>query len=200
MDTKGISESEELILSLPLDCMPPSALVDTLLLAAGVKAVLRTRVKDDADVGKVRRWCDSHGLAGTVDEDRFLVVGRSNDVVEDALFIDRSPFAHEMTFGLLLGYPACCCQVVAEAGEAEIDRLARVAAAWDFRGEFALIDPSGYAAGEALIAHVPCSAECVPSLQMARKALALLAGNPHLIGLPNWQTIQHRMKTARCRL
>jgi len=198
MDKKNIRRNNGLILSLPLDCLPQSALVDTLLLAAGVKRVLRTKLLDGADVEKVRQWYESHGLFGATDEDGFVFVGRRPDVVEVSLLLDRSSLAHELPFGLLLGYPACCCQAVAVVGEAEIDRLSRETAAWEFKGDFALIDPSGYAAGEALIAHVPCSSKCVASLQSALKVLSFLCNCNDLPTLSNWKELWQWMDRIRC--
>jgi hypothetical protein len=174
MDAVGLIET------LPLGCLSPSSLVDALHLAAGTKQVLRTRLLDGANIGPVLGWYKTNGLEGMVDEDRFVVVGKHCEVVEQAIRIDRSPVPHEMTLGLLLGYPACCCGKVAEAGEAQIDRLADAASRWQFIGDYSLIDPSGYVDGEALICHVPCSSQCSPSLQLAYLTLALIHSEPRL--------------------
>ena len=189
MDKKALTESARLVETLPLNCLPPSSLVDALHLAAGTKEVFRSRLLDEADTGVFADWCKANGMAGIVDEDTFVVVGKNLDVVEHALLIDRSPVPHEMPFGLLLGYPTCCCRVVAEAGEAEIDRLVDEASTWEFSGVFSMIDPSGYADGEALICHVPCSPRCLPSLRLAQIAMSFLHAHPHLLLFRNWRRL-----------
>jgi hypothetical protein len=128
-----------------------------------------------------------------VDEDRFVVVGKHSGLVEHALRVDRSSTPHEITLGILLGYPICCCRAVADAGEAEIDRLAERASRWEFSGEYSLIDPSGHAEGESLVCHVPCSPRCFPSLQLAFRALAFLQQHPRLLKFGNWRSVSQKL-------
>jgi hypothetical protein len=106
-----------------------------------------------------------------VDEDGFICIATNKELANRVLDIDRSPEAHEIQLGTLLGYPPCCCAVVANAGESNIDMLADQIHQWAFVGESKLIDPSGYLAGNSLICHLPCSPQCIHSLVIARSAL-----------------------------
>lgn len=156
-------------------------MVDALHLAAGLKRVLRTKLSDLAGWCHVLDWCTTNNLVGTLDKDGYVVVGWTESVVHRAMSLDVSSQPHEMDFGTLLGYPACCCKAIAQVGEAAIDDYADRASKWPYDGEYALINPSQYTHGLALICHVPCSPNCRQSLILAKQALAFLKVNPKLI-------------------
>ncbi|MDW8243037.1 MAG: hypothetical protein RMJ88_07475 [Thermogemmata sp.] len=176
-----VCQETELILSLPLDCLPCSALVDVLHLAAGLKKVMRTKLLNGADETTVISWCTAHSLVGMCDEERYVFIGKTRDAVLQALAIDKSQTPHEMQFGTLLGYPSCCCEAVARIGEAAIDDYAKTVAHWMFPGEYILINPRGYTQGQSLICHLPCSPICEQSLTMAKQALVFLQDKPKLL-------------------
>jgi hypothetical protein len=169
-------------------------LVDALNFAAGTKRLIRTRLIDGFDVRPILDWCKANELFGKVDEDRFVVAGKHAGFVEHALRVDRSFAPHEITPGLLFGYPVCCCKAAADAGVAEIDRLAELESRREFSGDYSLIDPSGYTEGESLVCDVPCSPRCSPSLQLAYRALAFLQEHPRLLVFGNWQAVLQRIK------
>lgn len=183
---EAVSHEARIVLAIPLDCLPRSSLVDALHLAASLKAVLRTRLLGGADWAVVSAWGAAHGLIGACDEDGYVFVGRAESVVREAMALDTSPEPHEVPLGLLLGYPPCCCQAIADVKEANIDAFAERARQWAFPGEFSLIDPGGYAEGRALICHLPCSPSCTASLTLAKRALAFLNENPELLAMGTW--------------
>lgn len=180
MDETPYPDRTQLVLTLPLDRLPASALVDALHLAAGTRRVLRTRLLAAADAGAVLDWCRRCGLAGRVDGAGYLFVGLVDADVDRAAILDASTSPHEKAFGTLLGYPACCCNAIAAVGEQAIDEYALSVAEWDFAGPYRIIDPSGYAGGLSLICHLPCSPTCGSSLLLARTAASYLTNSSAL--------------------
>lgn len=184
---KAISDKAHLVLTLPLDCLPPSALVDALHLAAGLKVVLRTRLIRGADWANVSAWCNAHELVGVRDEEGYAIIGLTDSVVREALTLDMSPNPHEIALGVLLGYPPCCCRAIAEVGEAAIDAYAEATRNRNFGGDYSLINPGEYVDGRTLICHLPCSPWCDDSLKLAKKALGFLRNDPRLLAMENWR-------------
>jgi hypothetical protein len=182
---KGWARS--LIETIPLGALPPSAMVDALLMAAGVKRAMRTRLARLGASAAVSEWCDLHRLAHRVDAESYVSIAVDQPLAALILKVDRQVEPHEAGLGRLLGYPACCIAFVAEEGEDRIDQLSAKAAQWPFRGDYRLIDPSLYLAGKSLICHVPCSSTCDPSLGMARAALDLVRVHRHSGGFRRWE-------------
>ncbi len=175
-----------LVETLPLGALPPSAAVDALQMAAGVKRALRTRLAGPDASTAVAEWCDRHRLSHLVDDEGYASIAVDRPLAALILEVDRQVGPHEAPLGRLLGYPACCSEFVAEGGEDRIDVLACEAARWPFRGDYRLIDPSLYLAGESLVCHVPCSPTCDRSLEMARAALDLVRVHRHSEGFRRW--------------
>ena len=148
------------------DWLPASARVDLTLLKTGLKPAARiyvgTRAKD------LRRWGRRHGYYVSSDCDGYAVLSRLASVARRTLEIDRRPGRHTAALGHWLGYPSCCNRAAARVGDEGIDEYQRLLVGRRFRGNFALIDPSGYITGRALLAHVPCSNFCAFSLKIAR--------------------------------
>lgn len=176
MDT-NLSFEACLVLSVPLDSLPPSALVDIIHLAAGLKQIVRTRLLSPEAFGKVASWCLRFGLVSTCDEDGYVFIGNDLGLVRQAMTLDLSPHPHEIPLGILLGYPLCCCQAIASVGESGIEAYKEIVASWDFSNEYDLINPLGYTRGQSLICHLPCSAKCNLSLIIAKRASSFLRNN-----------------------
>jgi hypothetical protein len=175
-----------MVRSIPRDALPASAGVDVLHLSANLKSAFRSRLATPNLCSVVEQWCEQHGLAFQVDQDGFVCVARTNVLAARLLEVDRSPEPHERTLGLLLGYPSCCCEYVANVGESNIDKLAEQMREWRFLGEYRLIDPTGYLRGSSLICHLPCSPCCTVSLTIARLALRFLNEHRHEPGFERW--------------
>lgn len=144
------------------------------MLACGKPAVRFKLPELSAADLALERWCAAHGYACEVDEDGFCCVAPTLALAEHVLEVDRRTEPHELELGLLLGYPRCCSQAVAEIGESAIDDYAAVVARWPYAGRYRLIDPSGYRRGDSLICHLPCSPTCGPSLDLALRAAHFL--------------------------
>lgn len=112
-----------------------------------------------------------------MDEEGFACVGSAPGTASLVLEIDRRASAHEIELGRALGYPACCCERVAEVGESEIDSYAIVVEGWSFEGPYQRINPAGYRSGRALISHLPCSPTCEASLPIADRAYRFVVEN-----------------------
>ena len=149
------------------DWLPASAMVDLALLEAGLKPAARIYVGNRAN--DLRRWGRRLGYFLSSDRDGFAVLSRRGSVARRALEIDRRPGRHTAALGHWLGYPSCCGRAAARVGDEGIDDYQRLLVRRRFRGEFTLIDPSGYLVGKACVSHVPCSHICAASLAMARR-------------------------------
>lgn len=149
------------------DWLPASAKVDLALLAAGLKPAARIYVGNRAN--NLRRWGRRRGYYLSSDSDGFAVLSRQASVARRTLEIDRRPGRHTAALGRWLGYPSCCNRAAARVGDEGIDDYQRLLVSRRFRGNFTLIDPSGYLTGDARLSHVPCSHVCIASLAIARR-------------------------------
>jgi hypothetical protein len=163
--------------ALPWEMLPASAAVDFLQLAACEKTGIRLVAPDAAHIGLVA-WARNIGWATCSDEQGYVCAAKTTALAEHILALDRSADAHTEQLGIMLGYPACCSNKAAAAGEAQIDLLAEESSAWVFEGAFRLTRISGYLQGQALISHVPCSPRCPVSLALASKGAAWLREAP----------------------
>lgn len=179
--------SLSLIETLPLGALPPSAAVDGLQMAAGIKPAIRTRLANPAAGDQVAGWSGRHGLACCLDDEGYVCVSVDRARAAVVLEVDRQSGPHADELGRLLGYPACCCEIVAREGEDRIDELAAEAARWRFEGDYRLIDPSSYLTGKSLICHVPCSPTCDRSLVLALAALDLVHVHRHSEVFRRWE-------------
>jgi len=164
----------QLFRSLPSDVLTPSAGVDFLQFIGCAKPVVRTQVFNPNGIERLTAWCQTHGLGVESDHDGFICVAGSQSLADQALLLDRCELPHAREFGELLGYPSCCCDFIAQVGEQQMEGAEAEAAKWKFTGEFAKIDPAGYSQGCSLICHLPCCEHCVPSLQVAVRALTFI--------------------------
>lgn len=161
--------------------LKPSAYTDILHLAAQIRPALRTELSIPVSHNVVRAWMRHLGWYTAIDGDDFIVVSRSAALARMILAIDCDDSPHTFRLGRALGYPTCCCRAAAGVGEQNLDSWALALSREPFIGRFKLIDPSHYKDGNALISHIPCSASCHASLQMAEATLtALRRFNPPL--------------------
>jgi hypothetical protein len=174
--------------------LPRSAVVDlTLLLGCGKPAV-RTRIMSHQGTPSLERWAAWVGLALACDQEGYVAIASAASQAKEVLRVDRCPVRHERELGRLLGYPECCTAAAAAVGEAELDAWAAVAGGWTYPAAFRLLQPSGYASGASLLSHIPCSATCRPSLDLALEAWSFIshgseAGSPVLMA--------HRARLSR---
>ena len=168
----------DLFESAPWDALPASFAVDLLQFCSTDKPLIRSSVQNvTGSAQSIRQWAYSFELAVCFDSEGYFFVGQNADDAIRGRNMDRSCEPHEFKFGQLLGYPACCCRFVSNATESLIDSLAVDQSTWDFAGGFALINPTGYLAGQSLICHLPCSTRCDESLSLASAALSCLRVN-----------------------
>lgn len=150
-----------------LSWMRPSARVDLAQLGKGVRPVIRSEFAGRPDLVRVRQWARRLGLYLVADKDGFFALGADPSTVRRTLRADSRPARHMVALGRLLGYPLCCCLAAARRLEEGLDSWSGAVSRRPFVGQFKLIRPEGYGAGESLISHVPCSARCSASLAMA---------------------------------
>jgi hypothetical protein len=160
----------ERLRSAPLRLLRPSALVDFVLFLACEKPAMRLTVDNEDGLDALRKWCKQSGFDFAEDGEGFACVSSESGTASRVLEIDRRADAHEIDLGQALGYPACCCERVAELGESEIDSYAATVARWSFEGTYRQINPVEYRSGRALISHLPCSPACDASLAIADRA------------------------------
>jgi hypothetical protein len=173
----------ERLRSAPLKLLRPSVLVDFVLFLACEKPAVRLMVDNKDGFEALGKWCRQWGFDFAADEEDFACVSSEPGTASRVLEIDRRAYAHEIELGRALGYPACCCERVAEVGESEIDSYALVVEGWSFEGPYRRINPAGYRLGRALISHLPCSPTCEASLAIADGAYRFVvenAGEPAL--------------------
>jgi hypothetical protein len=177
--------------SLPQDLLPASARVDFLHFLVAGKPAVRVKATETA-VGSLHRWSMLNGYGHAVDEDGYSCVAMGEAYARHVLEVDQRVEPHELTLGLLLGYPRCCCEKIAHVGESQIDQQAAVIAEWEFEGWFRLINPSKYRRGASLIYHLPCSPTCSASLRLARRAARFLRrrlDDPAFASWSDWKTL-----------
>jgi len=148
--------------------MRPSAQVDIAQLFRSIRPVIRSQVEGPLDRAKVRRWARRAGFHVAICQDGFFAMSRDGGLARRALQIDARPGRHTVALGRALGYPACCCVAAGRRNDEGLDAWAAAISARRFCGQFRLIQPAGYTAGDACISHVPCSPRCAASLRMAR--------------------------------
>jgi hypothetical protein len=165
-------------MSLPIQSLPswlkPSASVDLAQLYFGIRPAMRTELQRPASDAAIQRWTRRFRLFPLLDKDRFLVISRSAALSRRVLALDRRPGDHTYALGLMLGYPRCCCRAAAQVGDEALDAWSETRSKNAFYGRFKAINPHGYRDGRALISHIPCSARCLASLQMADALLQRL--------------------------
>jgi hypothetical protein len=144
--------------------------VDFVLLFTCNKPAIRLIIKSRNAIGAIASWCSSAGFDFATDLESYVCVARGKGDAVRILEIDERPDSHEFILGRALGYPECCCGRIAAVGESNIDRYAEEVAAWQFTGQYARINPSGYRSGCSLISHLPCHPACDASLVIASLA------------------------------
>ena len=149
--------------------LPVSANVDIFLFLLKLKPFLRTRFKSALPnlLDNLRQWSLNHGFSFAYDGFNSIYMAWDKKVLEQIITLDQSFDPHEIPLGLLLGYPHCCCEKIAQLGESGIDDFEAWLSHQEFEGAFKLINPSKYVIGNAFISHVPCSTTCVESLHIA---------------------------------
>lgn len=177
--------------ALPQQGIPPSSYVDFLLLLGDLKPAVRLCVTAIKAQYAVRIWCEDNGYALVSNSHGYVCVARTQYGALRLQALDDGHESHEYEFGLLLGYPPCCCRRAAEIGEINLDEWERTMSQDDLiqRTPNCLIDPRGYTEGSSLISHIPCSAQCEASLSIAKAALRLVnnhRGNKHFSRWARW--------------
>ena len=144
----------------------PSTVIDILIWCATNKPAVRSQLLDRSDSVPLREWADAQDASFALDDAGFFCITRDG-AAHELLELDRRAASHEFELGIMLGYPTCCAATMAALGERHIDDRASVASRWNFAPPYHLINPARYAAGVALISHVPCTPSCDPSLRIA---------------------------------
>jgi hypothetical protein len=161
----------------PLLDLRPSTVTDILVWCATNKPAIRSQLLDRSDSVPLREWAEAQGASFALDHDGFFCVARGGSANE-LLQLDRAVASHEYELGIMLGYPRCCAATIAEIGERQIDERVSLVSRWYFAPPYHLINPSGYARGEALISHVPCTPSCTASLRIAEAVRDHVAARP----------------------
>jgi len=150
---------------------PSSWKVDWLHLLAGIRPVIRTRLREQGSTRAAVRWVRRQGFVCVVDDEGFIVVARKSYRARRAMAIDRSVGNHTRTLGLALGYPECCCREAAKRGDSQLDQWAETYSRIRLSGVSKVLNPIRYFEGESVLSHIPCSPRCKKSLQMAQLVL-----------------------------
>lgn len=148
--------------------LPLSANVDLMLFLLGQKQCFRTRIKSkDRNLCNFFEWVSSNNFYYEIKQINYLYIGIEKDFISQVSKVDHSHKRHERELGILLGYPICCVEKIAEVGEEYIDDFENWLITQSFEGAFQLINPVNYRKGFAFISHVPCSTKCQESLAQA---------------------------------
>lgn len=171
---------------IPWEGLPPSAKVDFCQFLKGIKPAVRTRTQNSKCLSTLMSLCTSFEWHSAYDLDGYIALSMTKNLPDTILEVDRDPFPHEIHLGALLGYPDCCCQHIASHGESQIDQIADAFKRGNLNEEFKLIDISLYDRGIALISHVPCSSQCLPSLEMAKSLKTFIQESDSRGSFSNW--------------
>ena len=140
-----------------------------------LKSCVRTQIKNtQLDLVPLERWSTQFNLFFDVHSSGFVYIAADKNLLNQVRTIDHSFEPHEKKLGVLLGYPICCCEKIAQVKENNIDDFEQWLVTQAFRGHFHLINPSAYFQGKAFISHVPCSTTCNKSLKIAQKFVQFL--------------------------
>lgn len=177
--------------TLPWAQLPPSVRVDVLQLSANAKPAIRVLSATTAvDLREdLRGWAIANDL-GAASDDEYTCIARDYLSAADSLRVDSMGRAHELEFGLALGYPTCCCEAIRRIGESAIDERAQEIKTWTFHGQYTIINPERYSLGGALISHLPCTPTCEASLRLASSAVDWIQRQTRLVcvELEPWTT------------
>lgn len=174
--------------------LPLSARVDIILKLLGLKTCLRSRLRNrEANWFPLKEWCSQLCYFMETDEEGFVYIAQSEQMLVKMKGLDLSFQPHEEQFGWLLGYPLCCCAKIARIGEVCIDDFEMSFRDEQFSGRYQLINPSKYHLGQAFISHVPCSPTCQNSLDLAEKFANFLIVNREEETFKPWLTELHRI-------
>ncbi|MER9353761.1 hypothetical protein NKI61_10730 [Mesorhizobium sp. M0514] len=152
--------------------LKPSSMVDLCQVTLNVRPAFRTEVQGEVSDAEIGRWARLRGLYFCRDRDNFVVFSKRSVLVRRLLAIDQTAGEHTVLLGQWLGYPRCCARTARRIGEKHLDAWSIQISGRRHVGNFSLTSVSQYAAGRALISHIPCSAHCPASLRMATQVLA----------------------------
>ncbi|TIP09773.1 MAG: hypothetical protein E5X73_25230 [Mesorhizobium sp.] len=147
--------------------LKPSAMVDLRQVMLDLRPALRTEISGAVGEAELGRWARLNGLYYCRDSDNFIVFSKRPALARRVLTIDQTVGEHSAWLGHWLGYPPCCVRAARRVGEKNLDSWSRQLASRHHVGNFASIMVDGYAAGRALISHIPCSPHCSASLRLA---------------------------------
>lgn len=184
--TKDEIERGKIYASLPFDNLPLSGYVDFLHFIGCNKPAIRLYLPSILNRQKLQLWCELHNYNFVCDEDHYICISRESFIAETVLLVDQMPDAHEYLLGILLGYPKCCCEHIANLGEENIDNFEAVTTKWLFSNKYQFINPIDYVSGTSLVCHLPCSPTCDKSLELALKALNFVQCNSSLSCFEPW--------------
>lgn len=162
--------------------------IDILLFLCGHKPVVRFLYSNTKIKNEIIQWCNRYNYSFALFNDHMIYISKFIILAYLAKFIDNAKFKHEYIFGLLLGYPKCCCRKISSIGEENIDayeetmKNSRI-----YQSDFKFINPKGYIEGSALISHIPCSTECKKSLEIAKAALLIIHQNTENPAFSLWK-------------
>ena len=172
---------------LPWSELPLTAKVDFCQFLGGIKPAIRTHIQNPKYLNILTSLFQSFGWYSAYDAEGYIVTSTKERLSNRILEVDRDPFPHEVHLGTLLGYPKCCCEHIAKCGENKIDQKAQAFKRENLKEEFKLIDISLYDRGIALISHVPCSCQCVFSLQMAKLLKVFILSSDNKGNFLSWR-------------
>lgn len=152
--------------------LKPSAMVDLHQATLDLRPAFRTEIQGVISDAEVGRWARLRGLYFCRDRDNFVVFSKRPELVRRVLAIDQTAGEHTVWLGQWLGYPSCCARTARRVGETHLDAWSEQVSRRRHVGNFVRTMVSGYAAGRALISHIPCSPHCSASLRMATQLLS----------------------------
>ncbi len=173
--------------SLPIS-LKDSDYVDLLLLLSGLKKAVRIGNNSVKIYNEMSFWCKRFKYVDTVSCSGWMYISRYACFSKFVSAIDDLRFSHSYILGLVLGYPSCCSRQIADIGEQFIDKWEKnLVNSGNFNGDYSLINPGGYLAGNSLISHVPCSCKCEKSLVIAKSALKIIKAYRNYDCMSRWQ-------------
>lgn len=155
------------------DNLKKSDYVDFLIFLNGDKPCIRIGNNCDKVYKEIIKWCKKYKYHYRLSDYGLMYIFRRRIIGLLAQRADDSVLPHTIIFGLLLGYPFCCCRKIKRIGEKNIDsyeRFIKNSKKVKFVAPYDKIKPHSYLEGTSFISHIPCSPCCRKSLRIAERS------------------------------
>lgn len=166
--------------------------VDFLLFINYDKPCVRVGSNSKNVYDELNVWCQKYKYSFRLSKSGLVYISRNRFLGILAQKADDSLFPHTIIFGLLLGYPLCCCRKIKAVGEKNIDEYEKnVMSEMEkyFVEPYDKIKPHHYIEGAAFISHIPCGPQCKRSLKIANRSLCVIKKYKGETCMKGWKSV-----------